>query len=135
MEESSEEADAGDDISRPDLIRLAVQMKGHSNDDLRKKANISQALKQQMDQAPCFQSRPIPLNTAIDALEKRNEPSTSTDYTNLKDVLIVIFMASSLRRPMEFAEFRLGEFLEMKEDEAGSYIISIMHHKTAEQGE
>lgn len=67
-------------------------------------------------------------------------PLALSDFTKLRDVLILTLMIKSVRRPMEFAEFTLGEYLEMEErrtkgpEPENYYVIRVARHKTAHQG-
>lgn len=79
------------------------------------------------------------LNAAIDAAvaclnDETCRPSTLFDFTNLRDVLCTLMLIKSLRRLMEFTEFRLSEYDGMKL-EGESYVIRIARHKTAVKGQ
>lgn len=60
-------------------------------------------------------------------------PTTLSEFTNLRDLIILKLMVTSLRRVMEFGEFRLSEYDEM-ESRGDSSVVKIARHKTAEQG-
>lgn len=60
-------------------------------------------------------------------------PTTLSDFTNLRDLIILRLMVTSLRRVMEFSEFRLSEYDEM-ESRGDSFVVKIRRHKTAEKG-
>lgn len=56
------------------------------------------------------------IENAKDCIDNSDaRPTTLKDFTNLRDVLITQLMIKSLRRPMEFSEFTLSEYLEMEE--------------------
>ncbi|MPC51094.1 hypothetical protein E2C01_044932 [Portunus trituberculatus] len=79
------------------------------------------------------------LQIAKDSLENEDcLPIVLGDFTRLRDVLILVLIISSLKRVMEFMEFRLCEFLEreLKRTPSGEtcYVIRIARHKTAEAG-
>ncbi|XP_063875078.1 uncharacterized protein LOC135108260 [Scylla paramamosain] len=74
---------------------------------------------------------------AIDCLKNEKScPVLISEFTSLRDTLITVFMVSSLRRIMEFSEFRLSEYLERKivSSEESMYVIKIARHKTAVKG-
>ena len=61
---------------------------------------------------------------------------TMSQFIALRDVMITMMAITSLRRLMEFAEFRLSEFAEreFKSGETNLWIVRISRHKTAAQG-
>lgn len=63
-------------------------------------------------------------------------PCSVAEYTQLRDVLITVLMIKSLRRLMEFTEFRLSEYIEAEKLVGPSpfYVIRIARHKTAAYG-
>lgn len=60
-------------------------------------------------------------------------PTTFLDFTNLRGLIILRLMVTSLRRVMELSEFRLSEYDEM-ESRGDFHVIKIVRYKTAEQG-
>lgn len=81
------------------------------------------------------------LGAAVRCLEDDGlRPWRITEFTNLRDVLLTTLLITSLRRAMEFAEFRLGEFSDAsvkKHKDSGAIdyvVIRVANHKTAEKG-
>ncbi|KAG0722883.1 hypothetical protein GWK47_043703 [Chionoecetes opilio] len=82
------------------------------------------------------------MDTAVACLsDEESRPHTVTDFTRMRDVLISVFLVTSIRRMMEFSEFRLIEFKVRKahsrpnEAEPYKYTVQIARHKTAEKGQ
>ena len=80
-----------------------------------------------------------PLEKAVRALQERSlRPTTAGDFTSLRDALITTLLITSMRRRMEFAEFRLGEFRRRRPytSEGGEqfFLVRILRHKTAQKG-
>lgn len=75
------------------------------------------------------------LDSAVACLDDETcRPRTISDFTDLRDVLTTFMLVTSLRRLMEFTEFRLSEYIGMERDGDG-YVIRIARHKTAALGE
>lgn len=79
------------------------------------------------------------LNDSIDVavachVDEVCRPCAIQDFTDLRDVLISIMLVKSLRRLLEFTEFRLSEYASM-DMERETYVIRIARHKTAAQGQ
>lgn len=64
-------------------------------------------------------------------------PTTVSDFTMIRDVLITTLAITSMKRLQEFSEFRLSEFLEreaLKNKDTGEpdgYVVRVTKHKTA----
>ncbi|KAG0730208.1 hypothetical protein GWK47_028716 [Chionoecetes opilio] len=82
------------------------------------------------------------MDTAVACLsDEESRPHTVTDFTRMRDVLISVFLVTSIRRMMEFSEFRLIEFKVRKahtrsnEVDPYKFTVQIARHKTAEKGQ
>ena len=56
----------------------------------------------------------IMANSIQSMRDESSQPTTVSDFTNLRDVLILVPMIKSMRRPMEITEFTLAEYSEME---------------------
>lgn len=79
-------------------------------------------------------------NAASCLSDEAIKPTTVSDYTMVRDVLITTSAISSMKRLQEFGEFRLSEFLERQElkkkdtGESDGYVVRVTRHKTAQKG-
>lgn len=81
------------------------------------------------------------IRSAVRCLEdETHRPSTVSDFTILRDVLIAVFVIISMKRLQEFGEFRLSEFLERQRltkplsNETDCFAIKVTRHKAAKKG-
>ena len=72
--------------------------------------------------------------------DETSRPTGSLQFTNLRDVLIFVMQVTSLRRVMEFSEFRILEYNNIQKifkewtDESRKFLVRVSRHKTAEKG-
>ncbi len=74
------------------------------------------------------------LQNAVKSLDDSScQLSSLLEFTNLRDVLILVLMIKLLKRAIEFAEFTLLEYSEMQQQTDYYYLVRIASHKTAQQ--
>ena len=71
-------------------------------------------------------------------VEEFARPIGPLQFTAMSDVLILVMQVTSLRRVMEFAEFRLSEYTNrekvVKQGQEDRHVIRVFRHKTLEHG-